>query len=190
MARVSRPNIDQVIEAFFGDTKEAAFDCVVFQCGTVVRLDCTDHQPLSSFMSIDLKDDFPQHRLPNCTYESNQAENEHDYQWSQTTAYPKECAKAYGCLMGCGYPLPGGLGADRITIPIDDEQTFMTYFPFLGPCCFNIEAKETFKDSFLALTPNEQVHVVQTETAEHRRLDYMFPRPYAYVDKQVKVHKL
>lgn len=28
------------------------------------------------------------------------------------------------------------------------------------------------------------------ESAEHRRCDYMFPCPYAYVDKQMNVHVL
>jgi hypothetical protein len=181
--RVKRSDIDELL-AEFVKVPNASFytsskGAIVFQCGTMVRLDCETHAPLTSFMDIDLRDDFPGHRLP--SYETNRDENELDFQWSQGTAYPGECARAYGCLMKSGYPLPGGIGADRKVYRLDGGSVFATIFHTLGPCCMTITHAGTFEDGFTELRESQKIQAVDTLTAEHRRVDYMFPKPYAFL---------
>jgi hypothetical protein len=141
-------------------------------------------------------------------YETWRVENQLDFQWSQQTAYPEQCRKAYGCLMRSGYPLPGGLGGDRITFPFDVHGStfvFMTVFQHLGPCCITpyhvlsppekleaeyppAETEEEVENRYIAMAHDPRfVRSVDHETAEHRRLDYMFPKPYAYVDKEMNI---
>jgi hypothetical protein len=183
--RVKRADIDELI-AEFTRVPNCSFlvgaaGAIVFQCGTLVRLDCESHTPLAGgFMGVDLSDDFPEHRLPHDSYESNRDENELDFQWSQRgTAFPAECRKAYGCLMRSGYPLPGTPGADRVVYR--DGGVFATILHALGPCCMTLAHSGAFEDGFVELTESQQIQAVDAVSAEHRRLDYMYPKPYAYL---------
>lgn len=206
----------KTIDAYFRPLKakqnSLPFDCIVFRCGTIVRLDCTNHEPIDSFIDDPelesfLRDDFPDHRFVDMDYSTWRMENQADFEWSQKTAYPAECRKAYGCLMCSSYPLPGGLGGDRITVPWDVHNgtfTFTTIFQHLGVCCAtpylvlepppSMEQKYPLNDAEDPQARHEAMahdpvflRSVDHESAEHRRLDYMFPKPYAYVDKEMNV---
>jgi len=208
--------LKSTIEAYYLPLKlkkdRLPFASIVFRCGTIVRLDCTDHEPIESFvddpeLETFLRNDFPDHRFVDMTYDVWRNENQTDFHWSQQTPYAAECRKAYGCLMRSGYPLPGGEGGDRLTMPWDvtDQNTFVfaTIFQHLGFCCatpFHVlsipremEAKyppsdESTKDRNWAIANDRTfVHSVDHETAELRRLDYMFPKPYAYVDHEMNI---
>ncbi|MBX9636677.1 MAG: hypothetical protein K2Q45_03910 [Nitrosomonas sp.] len=211
------------IKAFYEPLKRKqlpSIEAIVFSCGTLVRLDCTEehHKPVHSFVTDEkldefLEQDFPEHRFPadgGVTYETTRAENEQDFQWSQTTAFPKQCAKAYGCLMWSGYPLPGGMGADRLVIPWEAASlkslSYMTIFQHLGPCCCTLtevtdvpqsilqrygKIDETDPESLGPVHHDSRVRgSVDYDSADRRRIDYMFPIPYAYVDKNYEIHVL
>lgn len=101
------------IDAYFAPLRKKkpeglSFDHIAFRCGTIVRLDCTDHTAMTELGFLEsrldsyLEGDFPQHRLPNNTYEDVRADNQTDFEWSQKTAFPVECRKAYGCMMKAG----------------------------------------------------------------------------------------
>jgi len=198
------------------------WDAIVFRCGTMVRLDCTEthHRPIESFVDdLDLNEflrrDWPDHRFVDKTYDEWKAENQVDFEWSQKTAYPAQCRKAYGCLMWSSYPLPGGMGGDRTVFPWNvDKQDFswvyQTVFEHLGFCCWTpylvTDHPKEITSLFPEADPSEQdgeflrhhcmmrhqsvITSVDKETAELRRLDYMFPKPYAYVDKEMNIHVL
>lgn len=178
------------------------FEHIVFRCGTMVRLDCTEthHTPITSFtedaeLDAFLRADFPGHRLKDVPYEHVRFCNQADLEWSLQTSYPEQCRKAYGCLMRSGYPLPGGAGADRYVLTWDyDEETgsmtFMTIFPQLGPCCCGLFHLESMPEGVQNMDDERLLRSVDIETAETRRLDYMFPKPFAFVDKNLNVHVL
>ncbi len=193
-----------------------SWDSIIFNCDTQVRLDCDEdhHTPITSFVSDEeldtfLREDFPAHRFLRDTYEMVRAENQKDLEWSLSTPFPVQCAKAYGCLMRSGYPLPGVFGADRTVFPWqahpDGTASYITIFTGLGPCCitlshFEVPAKvwelhpradpaEEDEDEWRARVSHSRhmIAAVDADSAERRRLDYMFPKPFAYVDKKMQV---
>lgn len=217
-----KATIDAWYKPLRAKKKSLPWDGIVFRCGTMVRLDCneTHHKPITSFCEdpeLDefLRHDFPDHRMPMATYSSWKNDNEKDFQWSQQTAYPEQCRKAYGCLMWSSYPLSGGIGGDRIVQPWNlDRETYsmmyQTIFHHLGPCCWTPFLVEHPPKELEAMYPqadpaeedgiySRYTHMMQDrrligtadkETAELRRLDYMFPKPWAYVDKEMNIHVL
>lgn len=152
---------------------------VVFMCGTMVDVrETCGKDPITSFHETELdsflRRDFPDHRLPDTTYEETRADNEVDLQWSQThTGYPAECAQAYGCLMWSGYPLPGGLGGDSVTYKFGNVN--IVTLPHLGECCFTVSS---LQDTYEA----------NMDGVERRRFDYMFPKVFACIDKEWNIH--
>lgn len=124
------------IEAYYKPLRvkktELSWDAIVFRCGTLVRLDCTEtrHRPIvESFVEdveLDafLQQDFPEHRLPDKTYEQMREDNQRDLQWAiqRHPEWSEQIKKAYGCLMLSGYPLPGGVGADRTVFPWNADR--------------------------------------------------------------------
>lgn len=198
------------------------WDAIVFRCGTLVRLDCTEtyHHPIDTFIEDDAVDkfisnNFPNHRLPNATYESTRRDNQCDLEWAlqKRPEWSTQIKKAYGCLMWSGYPLPGGIGGDRTVFPWSADRdskhlTYITIFQHLEACCctlftltsvpVQIENKYPQADPAEEDGPYNRLCCIQhdrlligsadRETAEMRRLDYMFPKPFAYVDKEMKVH--
>jgi hypothetical protein len=190
----------EMLRRFYEPLKEKnpnglCWDGIIFRCGTLVRLDCTDHVPLTGFTNDDefkrtFLNDFPSHR--GISEETTLEENQKDFDWSQTsTQYPTQCAKAYGCLMHSGYPLPGGAGGDRTVHPwTRDDNMFITIFDHLGPCCFTLFDVKSMLDGATPPNYTKLIQVVDADTAERRRLDYMFPKPFAYIDHQMNIHVL
>ena len=159
-------------------------DYIVFRCGTAVALqpDGCCHTPFTEagFLEPDvdsfLESDFPEHRFQDLTYEQLRADNQKDFLWSQATAFPEQCRAAYGCLM-CGYPLPGGPGADRDVVPLT-KDLWGTIFRELDDYCG------------ITLLHMPGARRAQADNAEARRLDYMFPKPFAFIDKHLQVQIL
>jgi len=185
-------DLERRMRLFFQLTDVPPGGCVVFQCGTVVRLDCDMHAPISSFRDDDklkewLEKDYPGHRLPNTPFTETLAENQIDLEWSLRTAYPDACRQAYGCLMRSGYPLSGGPGADRIVYSLTGGKLYMVVFDELdGGCCVSVNEKIEVKGA----SENDHMTVAGACAAEERRLDYMFPKPYAYVGPDKTLHVL
>lgn len=205
------------IEAYYKPLRakktEIPWDAIVFRCGTLVRLDCTEthHRPMvESFVDdveLDafLQQDFPDHRLPNNTFEQVREDNQRDLQWAlqRHPEWSEQIKKAYGCLMLSGYPLPGGIGGDRTVFPWSADRdtqhlAYMTIFMHLGHCCCTLFLLESVPEEIkrkypqanrLCCMQHDQALIagVDYETAEMRRLDYMFPKPFAYIDKKMKV---
>ena len=103
------------------------FGHVIFRCGTAVRLDI-EIEPFTGF-DDEYTDDYPTHRVSEKTFTKIMKENIHDWNWSQTTPFAKEIAKAYAVLVDDGYPFPGGEGGDRITLPssVDCQLTMVLF---------------------------------------------------------------
>jgi len=201
------------------ETLPSSQGCIVFSCGTIVDLSCENptHHPIVSFTAnrkLDrfLKADFPSHRLPSLSYSDIRTANQNDLEWISTnSSFAEQCRKAWGCLMWSGYPLPGGPAADRILYPraVDPETEmlcFETVFHNLGECCrtlllFRVDEQELetyFQNTELPRLQKLEVFLhspsmraaADHHSAESRRLDYMFPKPFAFIDANKTVHKL
>ena len=184
--------LSRAMDAFLAKTEEKdslPYEIVVFSCGTFVRLDCPDHErfPSSGFRDAEIEqfmaDDFPHHRLPpdeENAYDRFMDENQQDWEWCQSldSDVAEMCARGYGHLMRSGYPLPGGVGGDRITVPYVDGL-FITTFPFLGMCCGTwtiLEEGEEYTNAS-----------VDADGAARRRFDFMMPAPYAIIGRDKKI---
>jgi hypothetical protein len=169
-------------------------DSIVFTCGTIVTMTCIDHDPVTSFLTDEtlrkhLLDDFPFHRYSendqDTIFDETMQQNEIDFKWSQKTQFAEQCRKAYGCLMWAGYPLPGGIAADRTVITLrEDAKLSVVLFPYCGRCCTLFDGTE------YEGTVNQFIGQANMQGADFRRNDYMSPKPYAYVDKENKIHLL
>lgn len=213
------------IEAYYKPLRakktELPWEGIVFRCGTLVRLDCTEqhHRSLESFtedLEADefLRQDFPGHRMPSQTYEQVRDDNQIDLTWAlqRRPEWATQIKKAYGCLMFSGYPLPGGIGGDRTVFPWNANREtrtvdYITVFQHLGACCCTLfhltRIPDEIEKTWPKADPAEEdgpfnrlcamqhdpllMRSVDYETAEMRRLDYMFPKPFAYIDKKMNV---
>jgi hypothetical protein len=164
--------------------KDMCFEAVIFRCGTLVRVEDDDecHKRFTAQgfnepkLDAFLRDDFPSHRYFEPDYDAVKAENTIDWLWSQHQRPPHiatACARAYGCLMRSGYPLPGGIGGDRITLPPITGDVYSVVFQHLGACCATLVHNEH----------GDSIAAIDALGADMRRTDYMMPKPYAYVDK-------
>lgn len=162
---------------------------IIFTGGTMVSLGSNCHPPLQDEEQLQqlLSEDYPYHRLKKeGQFEEHMVGAKEDFQWSLTTAFPDQCRQAYGCLLRAGYPLPGGMCADRDHHCIDDHHYFLE-FPHCGGECI-----ATLMDVSPVAGVARQ-HVFQYESnqaAERRRLDFMFPKPKFYIDEQNNLHVL
>jgi hypothetical protein len=216
-------NLLATIEAYYKPLRalktELPWDAIVFVCGTLVRLDCTEtrHRSIESFtedVELDtfLRQDFP--GLSYTTYEKWREGTQYGFQWAlqRHPEWREQIKKAYGCLMLSGYPLPGGIGGDRTVFPWNADRdtqqlTYMTIFTHLGACCCTLflldsvpaqveqaypqadAAEEDGPYNRLCCMQSDRALIGEVDqgTAEMRRLDYVSPKPFAYIDKKMKI---
>jgi hypothetical protein len=94
----------------------------VFAFGTVVRIEFPDKKAAANwtFNPKDFDSEFPKYRIVKSqikrTYATNKAE--YDRVMRDQTSFADVIRTAYKILMEAGYPLPGGEGADTVTLPM------------------------------------------------------------------------
>ncbi len=156
---------------------------VIFKCGTVIRL----NSDVSEFKGFTDDYDFPDYRLANSSDKQKiMQDNTHNWKWSQTLPHAKLVARAYYILIDDGYPYPGGEGADRYCVPLNQEHTCMLTIFHHRKWAANI-----FTLSYMntdGCTKDELTQCHQELGKTHRRYDYMMPLVYAVIDEKSVIH--
>jgi hypothetical protein len=179
-----------LLEKMMKTTHLKGTELVVFRSGTIVTLNCKEHAPISDFREHELQtrlySEFPFYHVSGGTgvFPKIQDNNEKQLQWSLRTGFPEQCKQAIGCLMRSGYPFPIGSSDQRAVRALGDNQ-YLVVFPECGAgCCMTLhKVPDDVPSKF-----HEQG--ASSYGAEQRCADYLFPRPYAYVDKEGVIHKL
>ena len=166
---------------------------VMFRGGTVIRLDKDDGDDAivlsREFDEQAYRSDFPTHRLPSpddmeSFVQDAQQDFAHAMNLCKTEEQKTALRKAYSVLVRDGYPLPGGQGADTVTLPMSAGGDVMaTVFPHRNARILTISSFPVTGDALAQAL----VHAHDKLGREHRRLDAMCPRPYAIIDGLVPI---
>ena len=180
------------------------YNSVVFAAGTHVRLDCTTHEeemPANGFhdesVMCSYLSGYPDHRFENFSESQEEIfkKTKNIFDWSQTfpEQMAKDCRRAYAHLITSGYPFPGNMGADRTVYPFSRDLWLVIFCELVrGDCCATIvtnqePVSEEEKDSSGYVPSREELGRADFIGAENRRIDYMFPQPFAHISKKLEI---
>jgi hypothetical protein len=160
----------------------------LFSCGTFARFQISE-DPFVGFDGDEY--DFPTHRLLDPGKLDKVLENNQKiYQEVmdkkvQHPQYVELVNTAYNTLINAGYPYPGGEGGDRIPIPLEDKNTWLTVFTARDPYVL------TITDPSMVNTEEElSMHQMVILGGDARRNDYMEPRLVALITPDLQVLKV
>ena len=161
----------------------------IFSFGTVVSF-LADKAPIRADWSFNPKADYPTHRVPEKKeLKRIYAQNAKIYKDTLTkhATHNDVIQQAYKMLIGCGYPLPGGEGADTDTAPLcvrGDKVLWAVGFPYL-------DNEGDFPIYSLAITDGvTPLGEIDAFGREMRRWDFMFPRIHALITDDLNVIRL
>jgi hypothetical protein len=164
-------------------------DYVVFYSGTCVSMGCRDgHKPIYNFLGTNqegqildrfLFTQFPSARFAgtDTTYESNKLENQLCMGPVMSSPFRKQSAQAYGCLMWSGYPKTKSWVNNKRIYRVNNQYGYGLFMEMGDRCCWTMYDLERE-----VVDVDQHVKEADKIMSKARRLDYLYPCPYAYVD--------